>query len=99
MHKLNVHTFCLIQEVKGVPIVFATRTDGVECTSIQSFWDTDKHGKLLKTIKWREDVVHLYDYNKWAWSAEILMGTRNGESEDGNYSQEFKTSFGSAILG
>ena len=98
MPKLDVHTFCLIQEVKGVPLIFATRTDGVKCKGIHSFWDTNKDGNLLDTIKWREDIVHLYDYDKWAWSAEILMGTRNGENEKGEYSQEFKTSFRSAIL-
>lgn len=71
----RLHTYVLIQEYKGVPLIFATRTDGINCSnSIGAFFEKDKDGELLPTIEWNQAILDKYDEETWAWVAEVLSG-------------------------
>ena len=85
--KLDLHTYVLMQNVNGVPTVFATRSDGINCHSTSAFWEEKENGDLLDSIFWRADIADLYDDYKWSWMAEIQTGFSHDEN-----GSTFKTS-------
>tara|TARA_R110002020_G_scaffold77761_3_gene196198 strand:- start:186 stop:503 length:318 start_codon:yes stop_codon:yes gene_type:complete len=72
--KLDLHTYVLMQMLDGVPTVFATRSDGINCQNTGAFWEKKENGDLLDSIYWRADINYKYDDYKWSWMAEVQTG-------------------------